>query len=172
MDTEHRYLQLHVESRTNNPATMEITYHKEPPMEDQPDTPMDSLLDAAEATGRAIVRYLVLAACLLVLAALLAGCAAAMGEREDTRREVVARLTGTKADAFFLTNGPASRQYTATSGMTVYDWTTHPPGALPLARPLCTITLTADQAGTIVAVRIVNDAVGFRRPSACDEVLR
>lgn len=172
MDTEHRYLQLRVSAESTSPATMKIHHDKEPPMETENDNPIDSLLEVASHAGKVLLRLFILAVLCLALAAILAGCASAMGQREQDRERVVQRITGKSADSFFMANGPARSQYTGTNGMTVYDWTTHLPGTLPLSRPLCTIGLTVDQAGTIVAVRIMNDAVGFRRASACAEVLR
>jgi len=132
---------------------------------------IDNLLEVAREAGGVLLRILVLAILMLALAVLLQGCASAQ-ERTEIRHQVIERIKGRAADAFFLANGPASRQYTAANGLTVYDWTTHPPGTLPLSRPLCTISLTVDPGGTIVEVRSVTDAVGFRRLSACDEVLR
>ena len=172
MDTEHRYLQLRVTAESTSPATMKIHYDKEPKMETEHDNPMESLLEVANQAGKVLLRLFILGVLCLALAAILAGCASAMGDRSAIRDQVVQRITGTTADAFFIANGPARSEYRAANGTVVYDWTTHLPGTLPLSRPLCTISLTVDQGGTIIAVRIMNDAVGFRRASACDEVLR
>ena len=129
-----------------------------------------------------------------ISAALLGGCVSTTEQADAVLRS---EWLGKNADAFFSRHGLPSKQYASSSGGRFYEWADQRAVSLPgyatttvspsyggtffaqtiytapsSIRVACTVTIEADKANVIRAIRATGDTIGNWQLSRCAEIFR